>query len=208
MNTELIRTNLEALEAQIHAGDIPTACRTALLAAKLLLAQELPAESERALYGAYAGVSSELARVLETLESRFRPAEGTKKIRERIRELDASFQERRHAYQEYEQAHGELLKKEEELRAAGARLAELQTRLQELEELKAGLEAFSPVWEEDHRLVEQMPDSIGCGGVDAQIQRAKENLHQLQGAVESQEESLRAIIREVQALYASPETNG
>lgn len=208
MNTELIRTNLEALEAQILAGDIPAACRTALLAAKLLLVQELPAESERALYGAYAGVSSELAGVLETLESQFRPAEETKKIRKRIQELDASFQERRHAYQEYEQTHSELLKKEEELRAAGVRLAELQNRLEELEKLKAGLEAFSPVWEEDRRLVGQLPDSIGCGDVDAQIQRAKENLNQLQGAVGSQEESLRAIIREVQALYAPSKTNG
>lgn len=208
MNTELIRTNLEDLDAQVLAGDVPAACRTALLVAKLLLTQDVPLEPGRALYGAYAGVANELSGVFEKMESQFRPLEDMKKIRTRIQELDVSFQERQCAYQEDAQAHKELLEKEEALRGADARLTELRRRIAELDELKAGLEAFSPVWAEDRRLVEQLPDSIGDGGVDAQIQHAKESLRQLQSSVDAQEESLRTIIQKIQALYASPEENG
>lgn len=205
MNTELIRTNLQDLDAQVLADDGPAACRTALLVARLLLAQDLPEESGRTLYGAYAGVAGELSRVFETLESTFRPTEDVKRIRARLQELDASLQKRRSEYQEDEVAHQELLNQEEALRAADERLAALRNRLTELEELKAGLEEFSPAWAEDRRLVEQLPDSVGDGGVDARIRRAKENLSRLQGTTDTLEESVRTIIREIQALYASPE---
>lgn len=225
MNTSLIEHNIRQLEQQVQQGQAEEASKIALTLARLML--QTPSQTSlRSLYGAYAGVVAALQTCFDTLLENYSPTQDIAQMEEKIQQVQAHIEQCAQEGERIAQTSRELLEKEQELQHQKAALEaqkeqiqnliaikereipQLQQEIQEKKELLQNLEEqctvaleeksrWMQVFNENNRLIADLPDRVMDQDADAIIAAAKAYAQQAKLANEEGDEWLRKVIEAV-----------
>lgn len=222
MNVPLIQLNIRNLSNFVEQGNAADAAQTAFTLANLLLQTPSQAAS-RDLYITYGGTVVAMKECLDALLSRYDPAEDITLMVQKIQEISAQFQESvaecanlttqnqalLDSTQTLEEQHQKLLDKkleidrlitlrENEIPALTAEIASLENKLQELEttvnSALAENQKWQAVFDENLRLIGDLPESVQDKTTDGIIAAAKAYACQAALSTEVGDEWLRRVI--------------
>ena len=227
MNIALIEHNIRQLEQKAQQGDGEEAARLALALARLILQTPSPAQP-RNLYGAYAGVASTLRQCYDTLLENYSPTSDIEQMLGKIQEVNACIEECGKEREAVVRANKELLDGQKALEEQKAELEALKDNVAKLtavkekeipelrreidrqkeklksleEECAAALEEkerWQAVFDENNRLIINLPDSVMDQDADAIIAEAKEYALRARQADEEGDQWLRRVIGAIMA---------
>lgn len=221
MNVPLIQLNIKNLSNFVEQENAADAAQTAFTLANLLLQTPSQAAS-RDLYITYSGTVAAMKKCLDVLLERYAPTEDIKLMVQKIQEISAEFQERvaecealtvqnqalLDSKQALEEQHRKLLDKkaeisrltalkEKEIPMLEAEIASLENKLQELEasvnSALAEKEKWQAVFDENLRLIGDLPESVQDKTADEIIAAAKAYACQAAQSTEAGDEWLRQV---------------
>lgn len=225
MNIQLIQHNTKQLEALAEQGKPAEAAKIAFAIAKLLI-QSSSEATPRSLYGAYGGSVAALSDCLNTLLETYQPTDDIAQMLQKIQQTQAQLQscvaESEHVsatnktlldeQEKLEQSRKDLSDKktkiadlialkEKELPALKQEIENMKTKLEQLEtECKTALtskEKWMTVFDENLRLIADLPQSVQDKTADEIIAAAKAYAEQAAQADAEGDEWLRKVIAAV-----------
>ena len=226
MNKQLIQHNIKQMEQQVEQGNALEAAKTALALAKLML-QSPPDGSPRSLYGAYGGTAVVLQECFRTLLETYQPDQDLRAMVEKIQSVNEAIAQCAAQREEIMSTHAALLARQKALEEEEKKLQDQKKELQEiinLEEKKIpGLkeenkklrekldqletesrkaleekERWMTVFDENQRLIGNLPDSVADQTADEIIAAAREYALQAEKADKDGDEWLRKVIAAVE----------
>lgn len=159
MKLELIRSELEACEQALEAGNTQQALESACMTARLLMmrtAEWEPENIQKALI-AMVGAAGAMESQLQALTAKQEPEKLAAKLRSRLKQVQEEVADSEKQYQQLVQANQQILAEEETLRSRRKKLGELQDQLKELTDIKEKqLEKLQQDTEEQKQKLEQL----------------------------------------------------
>lgn len=226
MNVNLIQHNIGILSDFVEKENTTEAVKTAFGIARLLLQSPAQAAS-RELYIAYSGTVASMKACLDTLLAAYSPTEDIAQMVQRIRELCGEFEKSAAEYEDLTVREQELLKKKKELDDQQKALLELKAEIERLislkdqeipalndeiasleltlKELKASAEIalaerrkWQAVFDENLRLIGDLPESVRDKNADQIISAAKDYALKAAQACDDGDDWLRKVIDAVE----------
>ena len=222
MNIQLIQHNIKQLETFVEQGKSAEAAKTAFALAKLLI--QVPSKTApRSLYGAYGGTVATMSDCLNTLLETYQPTDDMAQMLQKIQQTQEQLQscvaesEKVNTtnktlldeQKKLEQAQQELSNKkakikelvalkEKEIPALKQEIKSLEAKLKQLEtECGAAMaekEKWKTVFDENLRLIADLPQSVQDKTADEIIAEAKAYAEQAAQANAEGDEWLRKVI--------------
>ena len=222
MNIQLIQHNTNQLEALVEQGKPAEAAKIAFALAKLLI--QAPSEvTPRSLYGAYGGTVAAMSDCLNTLLETYQPTDDIAQMLQKIQQTQEQLQACVAESEEVNTTNQALLDEQQKLEQTRKKLSDKKAKIaeliplkgkeipalkQEIEEMETALiqlesecktslatkEKWMTVFDENLRLIADLPQSVQDKTADEIIAAAKAYAEQAAQADAEGDEWLRKVI--------------